>query len=174
MTLRQRLLLVYLVVVLLSCATVGLAVLEIRHSGKVVDDLRRWEDIVLKVEKLRTVNVEFVPTAYGHRPEMKEVPGSERDWPADLVLLAMGFVGPETDGVIAKLGIELDERGNVKADENYMTSVPGVFVAGDMRRGQSLVVWAISEGREAAWGVDKYLMGSTLLPTKGEGDLPRV
>jgi glutamate synthase (NADPH) small chain len=127
-----------------------------------------------KVQQLRTVNVEFRYSGNGNGPKMQEVPGSQRDWPADLVLLAMGFVGPETDGMIAQLGIELDHRGNVKADDNYMTSVPGIFSAGDMRRGQSLVVWAISEGREAARGVDQYLMGSTGLPTKGRDDLPRV
>ena len=93
---------------------------------------------------------------------------------ADLVMLAMGFVGEETDGKMAKYGGELDERGNVKSDENDMTSVAGVFAAGDMRRGQSLVVWAISEGREAARGVDSYLMDHTELPVKGGADLPRV
>ncbi|MBN1491279.1 MAG: FAD-dependent oxidoreductase, partial [Phycisphaerae bacterium] len=122
---------------------------------------------------LRTASVRFVP-ANGGRPKMETVAGTERQWPADLVLLAMGFVGPEPDGAIAQLGVELDERGNVRCDDAYMSSVPGVFAAGDMRRGQSLVVWAISEGREAARGVDAYLMGSTALPTKGQGDLPRV
>jgi glutamate synthase (NADPH/NADH) small chain len=86
----------------------------------------------------------------------------------------MGFVGPETDSIVAQLGCELDDRGNVKSDEDYMTSVPGTFACGDARRGQSLVVWAISEGREAARGVDTYLMGQTLLPSKGQGDLPRI
>jgi glutamate synthase (NADPH/NADH) small chain len=75
----------------------------------------------------------------------------------DLVLLAMGFVGPKRGGMIEQLGVALDKRGNVATDENYMSSVPGVFAAGDMRRGQSLVVWAISEGRRAAAGVDRYL-----------------
>jgi glutamate synthase (NADPH/NADH) small chain len=82
----------------------------------------------------------------------------------DLVLLAMGFVGPVRNGMIADLGVKLDPRGNVAADENYMSSVPGVFAAGDMRRGQSLVVWAIAEGRKAARGIDQYLMGSSKLP----------
>ena len=126
-----------------------------------------------KVVSLETVEVEFVPVN-GGRPQMKEIPGSEKTWPADLVLLAMGFLGPETDSVVAQYGCALDDRGNVKADDKYMTSVPGVFAAGDLRRGQSLVVWAISEGREAARGVDEYLMGATVLPTKGQGDLPRV
>jgi glutamate synthase (NADPH/NADH) small chain len=83
----------------------------------------------------------------------------------DLLLLAMGFLGPEKDGMLAQLGVEFTERGNVKADETKMTSVPGVFTAGDMTRGQSLIVWAIAEGREAARGIDRYLMGETALPT---------
>ena len=83
---------------------------------------------------------------------------------ADLCFLAMGFVGPEKDGAIDQLGLRLDARGNVQVDENYMSSVEGIFAAGDMRRGQSLVVWAISEGRCAAHGVDKFLMGSSDLP----------
>lgn len=126
-----------------------------------------------KVDELITVQVEFVSNPNGGRPEMKEIEGSEKHYPAQLVLLAMGFLGPEPDGVVAQLGIEVDERGNVKSDENYMTSRAGTFCAGDMRRGQSLIVWAISEGREAACGVDRYLTGHTELPTKGKGDLPR-
>ena len=81
---------------------------------------------------------------------------------------------PKTDNIIAQLGLDLDGRGNVKTGADYMTSKDGVFAAGDARRGQSLIVWAISEGREAARAVDLYLMGRTELPTKGEGDLPRV
>ena len=96
-------------------------------------------------------------------PRFEEVPGSERTIPADLVLLAMGFLGPEKKGMIEELGVALDARGNVKVDDNYMSSVPGVFAAGDMSRGQSLIVWAIAEGREAARGVDKHLMGATVL-----------
>jgi glutamate synthase (NADPH/NADH) small chain len=95
--------------------------------------------------------------------KLEEVPGSERTLPADLVLLAMGFLGPERDGLLKDLGVVLDPRGNVKVDDNKATSVPGVFAAGDMSRGQSLIVWAIAEGREAARGVDKYLMGHTVL-----------
>jgi len=87
------------------------------------------------------------------------VPGSEFEMDCDLCLLALGFLGPEPDGAIAQLKLKLDARSNVQVDENYMTSVPGVFAAGDMRRGQSLVVWAISEGRQAARGVDQFLMG---------------
>jgi glutamate synthase (NADPH/NADH) small chain len=117
-----------------------------------------------KVEKLHAVRLEWTTPPNGGRPEMKEVPGNEFTLDADLVLLAMGFVGPETLGPINQLGLNLDGRGNVACDRNLMTSVPGVFAAGDMRRGQSLVVWAISEGRQAAKGVDLYLMGSTSLP----------
>lgn len=92
------------------------------------------------------------------------VEGTERVIPAQLVLLAMGFVGPETDGVVEQLGLELDERGNIRRDRSYMTNVPGVFVAGDAGRGQSLIVWAIAEGRSAAQGVDAWLTGSSALP----------
>jgi glutamate synthase (NADPH/NADH) small chain len=100
----------------------------------------------------------------GPPPKFEPLPGTEFTIDADLVLLAMGFLGPVRNGMIEQLGLKLDPRGNVAADENYMTSVPGVFAAGDMRRGQSLVVWAISEGRKAARGVDQYLMGDTKLP----------
>lgn len=93
----------------------------------------------------------------GPPPKFEQVPGTEEEFPADLVLLAMGFTGPVKNGLIEQLGVELDGRGNVKADENYMTSVPGVFTAGDMRRGQSLVVWAMAEGRKAAQGISQYL-----------------
>lgn len=110
----------------------------------------------------------------GQRPKLKEVPGTEKEWKCDLALLALGFTGSETT-LAKQFGIELDERTNVKAsDKDYMTNVPGVFVAGDQRRGQSLIVWAISEGRQAAYHIDRYLMGTSNLPLKGEGDLPRV
>ena len=95
---------------------------------------------------------------------MNEVPGSEFEVRADLVLLALGFLGPEQNGMIQQLGLKLDGRGNVAADKDYMTSIPGIFSAGDMRRGQSLVVWAISEGRRSAYAIDKYLMGESNLP----------
>jgi glutamate synthase (NADPH/NADH) small chain len=95
----------------------------------------------------------------------KPVPGTEFDLKADLVLLAMGFVSPVHEGMIQELRLELDQRGNVKANtEDYRTSNPKVFAAGDMRRGQSLVVWAIREGRQAAHAVDEFLMGETTLP----------
>ena len=127
-----------------------------------------------RVKALRTVELDWVSSGNGAPPKPVERAGSEREWPADLVLLAMGFLGPEPDGVIAQLGVELDGRGNAKSDASYMTNVPGVFAAGDLRRGQSLVVWAISEGREAAHHVDKWLMGRSELPLKGGIDLPRV
>ena len=126
-----------------------------------------------KVEKLRTVNVQFAPGPDG-RPKLEEIPGSEKEFPADLVLLAMGFVGPETDSIISQLGCELTPQGNVKCDGSYRTSVPRVYTAGDARRGQSLIVWAISEGREAARVIDLDLMGASQLPTKVDYDLPRA
>jgi len=115
-----------------------------------------------KVKKLHGVRLEFGPKdPQTGRSEMKEVPGSEFEIPADLVLLAMGFLGPVKTGMIEELGLELDTRGNIKANANKMTNVPGIFTAGDMTRGQSLVVWAIHEGRAAARGVHSYLMTGT-------------
>jgi glutamate synthase (NADPH/NADH) small chain len=93
-----------------------------------------------------------------------KVEGTEQEIPADLVFLAMGFVGPEKGSWLDQLGVAFDERGNVARDVNYQSNVPGVFVAGDMGRGQSLIVWAIAEGRACAAGVDSYLMGETSLP----------
>jgi glutamate synthase (NADPH/NADH) small chain len=110
------------------------------------------------VSKLHGIRLEWVKGDAG-RMQMKEVPGSEFELDCDLCFLAMGFVSPEHNGPIQQFGLVLDARGNVQVDENYQTSVPGVFAAGDMRRGQSLVVWAISEGRQAARGVDQALMG---------------
>lgn len=110
----------------------------------------------------------------GKRPVLKEVEGTEKQWDCDLALLALGFTGSEMS-IAEQLGLESDTRTNIKASEkNYRTNVPGVFVAGDQRRGQSLIVWAISEGRQAAHHVDHYLMGRSNLPLKGEGDLPRI
>ena len=116
------------------------------------------------VEKLHGVRLEWGPPDSSGRPSMKEIPGSEFELETELVLLAMGFVHPEHEGVVTDLGLELDARGNIKVDQGKMTCVPGVFAAGDAARGQSLVVWAIAEGREAAHHMDKYLMGSTKLP----------
>jgi glutamate synthase (NADPH) small chain len=110
------------------------------------------------VRALRLVDVEMVDGRF------TEVAGTEREIPAELVLLAMGFTGPEQDGVVSQLGVDLDQRGNIARDAAYMSSQPGVFVAGDAGRGQSLIVWAIAEGRAAAAGVDTYLRGSTTLP----------
>lgn len=103
-------------------------------------------------------------TRVGPPPRFEPVAGSEQTFPADLVLLAMGFTGPVKGGMIERLGLELDQRGNVKAGDDFMTSVDGVFAAGDMRRGQSLVVWAIAEGRKAARSIDEFLMGHSDLP----------
>jgi glutamate synthase (NADPH/NADH) small chain len=116
-----------------------------------------------QVEKLHMSRLEWKRDENG-RNQMSEVPGSEFDVDADLVLLAMGFLHPERPGLVESLGVELDPRGNVKTDANKMSNVPGIFAAGDASRGQSLVVWALSEGREAARGVDLYLMGETNLP----------
>mgnify|MGYP001813181680 CR=1 FL=1 len=122
---------------------------------------------------LVTAEVEWIKVP-GQRPQLKEIEGSEKEWKCDLVLLALGFTGSEMT-IAEQLGLETDLRTNIKASEqDYMTNVPGVFAAGDQRRGQSLIVWAISEGREAAYHVDTYLMGESALPLKGEGDLPRI
>jgi glutamate synthase (NADPH/NADH) small chain len=114
------------------------------------------------VTQLHAVKVEMVRE--GGRLDFKPVPGSEFTLDVDLVLLAMGFLGPERQGMLTALGVTLTERGNVGRDANWMTSVPGVFACGDMQRGQSLIVWAIAEGRSAARGADLYLMGKSDLP----------
>jgi glutamate synthase (NADPH/NADH) small chain len=120
---------------------------------------------------LKTIEVEWkiVP---GQRPELIEKKGTEKIWQCDLALLALGFTGPETT-LSEQLGIKLDERSNYKA-KDYQTNIPHIFTAGDMRRGQSLIVWAISEGREAARAVDVYLTGDSDLSLKGDGDFPRI
>jgi glutamate synthase (NADPH/NADH) small chain len=113
--------------------------------------------------ELHAVQVEWIVEGDG-RMTPREVPGTERVYPARLVLLALGFLGPEAQ-VLTKLGVETDARSNVKTEAGkYGTNLPGVFAAGDMRRGQSLVVWAIHEGRAAARECDRYLMGETSLP----------
>ena len=124
----------------------------------------------LKALKIAEVEIKNQP---GKPPTFVEVAGSEKEIPCELALLAMGFVHPQHVGLLEQLGIERDERGNVKAT-NYKTSVEDVFAAGDMRRGQSLVVWAISEGREAARAVDQYLVGQTTLEAKEQGILSLV
>jgi glutamate synthase (NADPH/NADH) small chain len=124
-----------------------------------------------KVKSLKTVEVEWIEKE-GERPQLKEREGSEKLWPCDLALLALGFSGHEPD-LIDKLNLDTNANNQIITD-NYQTSVSNVFSAGDMRRGQSLIVWAISEGREAAYQVDKYLMGYSELETKEKGDLPSV
>jgi glutamate synthase (NADPH) small chain len=111
-----------------------------------------------RVRALRLVDVQF------EDGKLHEIEGSEREIPAELVLFAMGFTGPEKAGLVEQLGVKLDDRGNIARDDSYATSVDGVFVAGDAGRGQSLIVWAIAEGRAAAAAVDRYLTGSTNLP----------
>jgi glutamate synthase (NADPH/NADH) small chain len=117
-----------------------------------------------KLEKLDCVRVEQTGKGF------EAVVGSEFEVKADLLLLAMGFVHPEKPGIVEDLGVELDARGNVKVSGNFMSSVPGVFAAGDCQRGQSLVVWAIADGRKTACAVDEYLMGKTELPTGNLAD----
>jgi len=126
-----------------------------------------------KLKALKTVEVEWI-FKQGERPELKEVPNSEKLWDCDLVLLALGFTGAEKT-LADQFGLEMDFRTNIKATtKDYVTNVPGIFAAGDMRRGQSLIVWAISEGRQAAHHVDTYLMGASELPLKDDSDLPRI
>jgi glutamate synthase (NADPH/NADH) small chain len=123
------------------------------------------------VTGLKTVEVEWIKKE-GERPQLKEIEGSEKLWPCDMALLALGFTGHEKS-LVEQLGIETNDRGQLISN-NYQTSIPHVFSAGDMRRGQSLIVWAISEGREAAVQVDKFLTGHSKLETKEKGDLPLV
>ena len=122
---------------------------------------------------MKTVEVEWIFKA-GERPQLKEIKGTEKEWKCDLALLALGFTGAEKT-LAEQFGLDMDFRTNIQAStKNYATNVPGIFAAGDMRRGQSLIVWAISEGRQAAHHVDKYLMGTSSLPLKDDNDLPRV
>lgn len=122
---------------------------------------------------LKTVEVEWIFKP-GERPQLKEIEGTEKEWKCELALLALGFTGSEK--TLADLfGLNMDFRTNIEAStKDYATNVPGIFAAGDMRRGQSLIVWAISEGRQAAHHVDAYLMGESNLPLKDSNDLPRV
>jgi glutamate synthase (NADPH/NADH) small chain len=139
-----------------------------RHWAIMTKEFVGDENGNLKAVKL--VNLEWAKAESGKPPRFEEVPGSEREVPCELALLAMGFLHPQKEGMIEQLGVDLDERGNVKAN-HYQTSVSKVFSAGDMRRGQSLVVWAISEGREAARQVDLFLMGESKLESKEIGAL---
>lgn len=126
-----------------------------------------------KLIGLKTVEVEWT-FKDGQRPELKELPNSEKLWDCDMVLLALGFTGSEKT-LAEQFGLEMDFRTNIKAStSDYATNVTGIYTAGDMRRGQSLIVWAISEGRQAAHHVDKYLMGASNLPLKDDNDLPRI
>jgi glutamate synthase (NADPH) small chain len=120
-----------------------------------------------KLRALKVVDLEWKWAEGGRPSQFVEVPGSEREMPCELALLAMGFVHPQHHGLLQQLDVELDEKGNVKASEkNYETNISKIFTAGDMRRGQSLVVWAISEGRECARQVDEHLMGFSILESK--------
>ena len=122
---------------------------------------------------LKTVEVEWNFTP-GERPQLKEVPNTEKEWKCDIALLALGFTGAEKT-LADQFGLKMDFRTNIEATtKDYKTNIPGVFAAGDMRRGQSLIVWAISEGRQAAYHIDTYLMGESCLPLKDDSDLPRV
>ena len=126
-----------------------------------------------KLVGLKTVEVKWKKIP-GERPQLIEKEGSEKEWPCDLALLALGFTGPEKT-VPEQFGLALDERGNIKGENDYQTQKPSIFTAGDCRRGQSLIVWAISEGREAAHQVDTFLMGKSTLPQKNmAGDLMAV
>jgi len=128
---------------------------------------KRFEGKDGRVTRLHAVRVRFGEPDASGRPRMEEIPGSEFSIPADLVLLAMGFVHPVHEGLVSNLGLKLDGRGNVRADtRRFATSEPGVFAAGDCRRGQSLVVWAQWEGREAARAVDEHLMGESRLQSR--------
>lgn len=128
-----------------------------------------------KLTGLETINIEMETPEGGGRPQLKEIEGTERVWPCQLAVLALGFLGPETGSIVSQYGCELDPRGNVKVDGNWMSSLPGFFAAGDCQRGQSLIVWAISDGRECAVSVDEYLMEKpSELPRKMGSDLPRV
>ncbi len=115
-----------------------------------------------RVAALETIQVEM--KSENGRMQFVAIPGTEKTYPADLVLLAMGFAGPERSGMLEQFRLELDQMGNVKSDSRKQTSVPKVFTAGDMTRGQSLIVWAIAEGRHAAHSIDEFLMGSSDLP----------
>jgi glutamate synthase (NADPH/NADH) small chain len=126
-----------------------------------------------RVKELITVEIDLRPQPDGP-PKIQERPGTERRWPADLVLIAIGYSGPETNTIAKQLSLATTPQGAIQTDRHFMTSAPGIFCAGDAHRGQSLIVWAISEGREAAREVDIYLMGETLLPAKGCCDLPLI
>jgi len=119
---------------------------------------KSFEGINGIVTKINCIKLDWIPQENGGFPKMQEIPGSEFSLAADIVLFAMGFLHPEHTGILEQLGVEFDARGNVKTDSNYSTNIDKVFSAGDMRKGQSLVVHAIAEGRNLAEKVDKYLI----------------
>ena len=126
-----------------------------------------------RLKGLKTVFVDW-EKKLGKKPKLKEIKGSEKEWPCELALLALGFSGPEKS-LPEKLGLKLNEMGNIETKKNYGTQNPKIFIAGDCRRGQSLIVWAISEGREAANEIDSFLTGNSLLTKKNmSGDLPSI
>ncbi|MDA8138746.1 MAG: glutamate synthase subunit beta [Desulfobacteraceae bacterium] len=126
-----------------------------------------------QIKELVTVDIDMIPQA-GGPPKIQERPGTQRRWPADLVLIAIGYAHPETSAIAQQLGLATDPQGTITTNTRYMTSKPGIFAAGDANRGQSLIVWAISEGREAAREVDIFLMGESSLPAKGCCDMPLI
>jgi glutamate synthase (NADPH/NADH) small chain len=136
--------------------------------------VRDWSIATIKFTGDGSGNVKQLHAVrVGPPPKFEPQAGTEFTMDTDLVLIAMGFLGPVRHGMIEQLGLQLDHRGNVATDENYMSSVPGVFAAGDMRRGQSLVVWAIAEGRKAAAGVDAYLKRSSIQPQVEPARIPQ-
>jgi len=142
-----------------------------RHWGLMA---KRFQGEAGRVAAVVTVDMAPEPGSTGKKPRLYAVPGTERTWPADLVLMAIGFSGPETGTLVHEMGIPVSAKGLIETDGDRMTRIPGIFAAGDARMGASLIVWAISEGRETARSVDLYLMGKTFLPTKGAGDLPEA
>lgn len=154
--------------------------LRLRTSTSHEEGGKRQWDILAKafigqndqVKKIKTVDIHLKGQPSGP-PAVQEIKGTEKEWPADLVLIAIGYSGPETGTIASRMGLDIHASGAIATDTSFMTSQPGVFCAGDAHTGQSLVVRAISEGREAARAVDIYLTGQTLLPEKGCCDLPR-
>jgi glutamate synthase (NADPH/NADH) small chain len=155
--------------------------MRLRESTSHKEGVERHFSIMTKRflgnDKGELVGLETVEVSWEYkdgRMQLVERKGSSKIWECNLALLALGFTGSENT-LTESFGLNLDNRGNIAAEESdYQTNVSGVFAAGDQRRGQSLIVWAISEGRQAAHHVDKYLMGESHLPLKGDGDLPRV
>ena len=136
---------------------------------------RHWQIMTTRFvgEQGRITGLDTVQVRPGPQGRLVPQPGTERRWPADLVLLAIGYTGPQRQGLLEQLDVRLTDRGVIATDSTYATNNPGIFAAGDGRRGQSLIVWAIAEGREVARHVDNYLAGASQLPRIGAGDLPR-